>query len=241
MIKDFLVSSAPSLGVVKRRFHALVMSALPKMHSYSQHGEDVAIQNMLTGYNLGAAIYVDVGANHPVKISNTYLFYRLGHHGVTIDANAEMIGLHKQYRSKDLSLCLGCGEFPKLSKFSISKAPVLSSFRGAGSALDRNYVVWKEQYVPILTLDSVLSAITWEWIFLLNVDVEGMDLEVLKGGNESMERVFLLCIEVNDVLESEKLKGFMRLRGFRAVLQCGCNIIFRNESSWFNQYKRNCV
>ena len=44
--------------------------------SYSQEGEDVVLRRIF-GENKNG-FYVDVGAHHPIRFSNTYLFYRLG-------------------------------------------------------------------------------------------------------------------------------------------------------------------
>ena len=65
----------------------------PKLHghynlkylncSYSQEGEDMVLARYLEGQKNG--FYVDVGAHHPFRFSNTYHFYLKGWHGVNID------------------------------------------------------------------------------------------------------------------------------------------------------------
>jgi hypothetical protein len=50
--------------------------------SYSQEGEDMILQRMFGEKKHG--FYVDVGAHHPRRFSNTYSFYRRGWSGINI-------------------------------------------------------------------------------------------------------------------------------------------------------------
>ena len=43
---------------------------------YSQEGEDMILSKIFGGQKSG--FYVDVGAHHPLRFSNTYLFYLRG-------------------------------------------------------------------------------------------------------------------------------------------------------------------
>ena len=51
---------------------------------YSQEGEDMILGKIFSGQKHG--FYVDVGAHHPLRFSNTYLFYLKGWRGINIDA-----------------------------------------------------------------------------------------------------------------------------------------------------------
>ncbi len=53
--------------------------------SWSQEGEDLILYRFFDGKQNG--FYVDVGAHHPFRFSNTYRFYRMGWHGINIDAS----------------------------------------------------------------------------------------------------------------------------------------------------------
>jgi hypothetical protein len=52
--------------------------------SYSQEGEDMILNRIFEFRNSG--FYIDVGAHHPMRFSNTYFFYRKGWRGINIDA-----------------------------------------------------------------------------------------------------------------------------------------------------------
>lgn len=127
-VKSILLKKLPFLGAYKRFLLSMLNSFTPIKSFCSQHGEDAFIKKELQSYGLNHSIYVDIGSNHPTCISNTYLFYRTGLHGVAIEANSELAKLHRHFRARDIVLNFGCGSEPSLGKFQIGKAPVLSHF-----------------------------------------------------------------------------------------------------------------
>jgi len=48
--------------------------------SYSQKGEDIILRRILGEKEVG--FYIDIGAHHPKRFSNTYLFYKKGWRGI---------------------------------------------------------------------------------------------------------------------------------------------------------------
>ena len=48
----------------------------------SQNGEDLIIESLIPEQKKG--FYVDIGANHPIKLNNTFLFYSKGWKGINI-------------------------------------------------------------------------------------------------------------------------------------------------------------
>jgi hypothetical protein len=57
--------------------------------SYSQEGEDMILRRIFEGQEKG--FYVDVGAHHPRRFSNTYYFYKLGWAGVNLEPNPDAL------------------------------------------------------------------------------------------------------------------------------------------------------
>ena len=59
--------------------------------SFSQCGEDLVVAFMLGYLRMDRHVtYLDVGVNDPVQFSNTYYFYRKGHHGVLVEPNGSL-------------------------------------------------------------------------------------------------------------------------------------------------------
>ncbi len=222
MLKKIIVRFFPSLGKYKRFLIALVNNALPVKETYSQHREDIFLWEFIAKYNLTDSVYVDIGANHPTDISNTYLLYRKGLKGIVIEPNNELIDLFRTFRRRDIPLAIGCGNSGTIAEFHISKTPVLSSFQS-----NRETNNYKSLFVPILPLDSVMENMNYTFISLLSIDVEGFNYEVLKGATQTIKRSLLICIEFDTEDDKEK---FTELLGsdFELLKTFGCNLVYRN-------------
>lgn len=87
---------------------------------YSQTGEDILIEHIFT-YTTprsAPALYVDIGAFHPWRYSNTALLYLKGWRGINIDANPDSIAEFKRERPDDISLVAGVGPKGRKGRFS---------------------------------------------------------------------------------------------------------------------------
>lgn len=78
-------------------------------NSYSQEGEDLILNRLFANKDKG--FYIDIGAHHPYRFSNTYLFYLNGWTGINIDAMPGSMTPFKSKRPKDINL-----EVPILDK-----------------------------------------------------------------------------------------------------------------------------
>lgn len=167
--------------------------------SYSQIGEDIIIQDILQKIDVG--FYVEVGSNEPIQHSNTFGLYSRGWHGITIDANNEMIKLHKEIRPKDIALCAAISNVEEdvtFYEFDMDEISTISKeFHDKNVGTQR---IVKETIVRTRTLDSVLEEYmgSTKSIDLLSIDVEGHDLNVLKSINLREYRPKLIIIEIHD-------------------------------------------
>lgn len=221
-LKDFFVQKMPFLGKPKRFLYAFKDVVLNNKQSYSQHGEDSLIYDLLVKNNINRGFYVDVGANHPTTISNTYLLYKKGFRGVIIEPNPELIRLFKIFRKKDLTLMIGCGEATSILPFHISNTPVLSSFENTIGTV-------ANLYLPVMRLDDALSNIEADVIDFLNIDVEGMNLKVLNGAINTIAKTRIACIEFDNDIEKEQIIKVMA-NTHKLYRTLSCNLIFtRND------------
>ena len=70
--------------------------------SYSQEGEDRILQRLFENQTPG--FYVDIGAHHPRRFSNTYIFYKQGWRGINVDATPGSMFLFRVFRKRDINL-----------------------------------------------------------------------------------------------------------------------------------------
>ena len=104
---SILVPSALRGALVRMRARLLDIHA---QKSYSQEGEDMVLERIFAGKKGG--FYVDVGAHHPRRFSNTYFFYRKGWKGINIEPNPEAIHAFQSDRKRDTNLQCGISDRP---------------------------------------------------------------------------------------------------------------------------------
>jgi hypothetical protein len=71
-----LANKIPQIGILRRYLKACLSHILPAGKSYSQYGEDIHIRKLIDTIQIDKQrdIYVDIGANHPMDLSNTIFF-----------------------------------------------------------------------------------------------------------------------------------------------------------------------
>lgn len=200
---------------------------------YAISAEDQVIQTLLgkpkTGY------YVDVGCYHPVRFSNTFGFYLRGWKGLTIDANCDYIDLHKKTRPKDTSVCCAVSaseETVVFTQFSESSISTISPefVKEVGNTVP----IVSEKKMKTRTLNSLLleHQVPDEFDFL-SIDVEGHDLEVLRGVELTKYRPRLIVIEMlrfslKDVA-SNGICRHLEKSGYRLIAYYNINGFFLRE------------
>lgn len=212
-------------GVYIKRYLRAAADHFAGCHpSYSQNQEDVEIERQLQGIDLRDAVYVDVGANQPTHLSNTYRFYRQGRRGILVEPDESNVALLKRFRPRDVVVRSLAGSDSRLCKFNYSIYSVCNSVHEVPE-----HELLRTDYIPQLTLDQIVDCVSGSWIFLLSIDTEGHDLEVLKGAVESLKRTLLVCVEFHGEAEKSALVDFLGDHGFRVSFSGELNMIFRNS------------
>jgi FkbM family methyltransferase len=191
--------------------------------SYSQDGEDMilkAIYEQKKGYK---GFFVDVGAHHPVRYSNTNYFYKRGWKGINIEPTPSAIGAFNTFRKRDVNLNIGIGPEKTKLKFYCFNEPALNSFSEEVSkridAESDKYKITKELDIDVLPLGDVLDqhlpANTT--IDFLSIDVEGLDYQVLLSNNWNKYKPSVILVEENvnvDDLNNSPIYKFLKDKGY---------------------------
>lgn len=203
--------------------------------SYSQEGEDMLLNRMFEGKRQG--FFVDVGAHHPRRFSNTYFFYKRGWTGINVEPNPAMFRLFRSERLRDINLQCGVGEKEGKCKYYLFDEPALNTFDDAvaQSRLDRTpYKIVSEASMEIFRLDNILKQHlpAGQHIDFLSVDVEGMDLSVLKSNDWALFRPTCVLAEALDTdfedTGANEISIFMRAQQYRLFAKSYNTIIFRD-------------
>jgi FkbM family methyltransferase len=164
---------------------------------YGQNGEDLILNRLLDGQARG--FYVDVGAHHPVRFSNTYLFYKRGWRGMNIDAMPGSMKKFCELRPRDINIeCGVAGDAGKLV-FHCFNDSALNTFDAAEAAFKNKppYALIDTIDVSVERLDVLLARHlpAGQQIDFLSVDAEGKDEQVLRSNDWIRYRPRLILAE----------------------------------------------
>ncbi|MBY0340734.1 MAG: FkbM family methyltransferase [Rhodocyclaceae bacterium] len=184
------------LKSLSNRLLAATQSILPQ-RSYGQDGEDLILDRLLEGQAKG--FYVDVGAHHPIRFSNTYLFYRRGWRGINIDAMPGAMRGFKRTRPRDINIERGVASSSGTLSYYRFNEPALNTFDPLEAARKNKppYRILDQVDIEVERLDRLLERClpAGQKIDFLSVDVEGKDLEVLESNNWAQFRPRFILAE----------------------------------------------
>lgn len=205
--------------------------------SYSQTGEDIIVEFLIDAKKIKNFTYLDIGANHPVRYNNTFKFYEKGYKGVCIEPDPSLFAKLSSTRKRDVCLNVGIGG--KLSgnvDFYIMDNPVLNTFsKDEAVQLEKNgHCKIKEVIqIPLMEVEDVID----EYFnriapTFINLDVEGLDEEILASFPFDKYRPSILCIETvhytNDASSEKRseIMDLMKKNGYKPFADTYVNTIF---------------
>lgn len=207
--------------------------------SYAQTGEDIIVEGILSARLCkskriwSSVFYVDIGANHPISTSSTYLMYQRGARGVLVEPNPELEALIRTARPEDVlvqsvvlsapqaSATLFIGNAHELS--SVDKAHIESfgDFDGIGGI--REHIE-----VSAIDINELLTPYANKVDFL-SIDCEGLDHDLVKAIDYERIRPAVIQCEPSE----HRLKGnrariinLMECRSYRLAAMTDINVIF---------------
>lgn len=166
--------------------------------SYSQEGEDLLLKRFFENKKKG--FYVDVGAHHPKRFSNTFIFYQRGWSGINIDAMPGSMKLFSKKRPRDINLEVPISKESTTLIYFQFEEPALNGFDEqlslAREQSTDNKIISKKQ-IQTTTLKEIFEQYLTKTkeIDFLSVDVEGLDLEVLQSNDWSKFRPKMILVE----------------------------------------------
>jgi FkbM family methyltransferase len=162
---------------------------------FSQFGEDIRLWGLVGQRRPG--FYVDVGCNHPVRFSNTFRLYLEGWHGITIDGDPELVGLHQCIRRLDRAVCAVVSDHEEDVAFSVMLESCVSKVAPSADepAPPGTKCVHR---VRAQTLGAILEAEGCPARFdLLSLDIEGHETRALKGLPFERFRPDVIAVEIH--------------------------------------------
>lgn len=203
--------------------------------SFAQYGEDVFVWDYFKSKTTGT--YIDIGANHPFKISNTYLLYRRGWRGVTVEPIPRLWRRHQKWRPDDISLNCAISDRVGSEKFVELTPGVLSTFDESLAdeeiRLGQARLVRKYDVVVMTLYELFDQYFQDKKVDFMSIDTEGFDVQVLRGNDWSKLRPRLIVTETSTVGRGStqiEVDGFLRRCGYHSINKFGCNTFYESQA-----------
>lgn len=187
--------------------------------SYGQEGEDIILGKLFADQKSG--FYVDIGAFHPKRFSNTYLFYKRGWKGINIEPNPLALKKFAFDRKRDVNLNIAVSDKVETVDYLMFDEPALNAFKSKIDPVSLPGMPSKTVQVNARDLKSILA----EWapknqeIDFMNVDVEGMQVDVLGSNDWNRFRPKVILVEDFDIdlehPEDSDTFRFLKSQGYK--------------------------
>tara|TARA_B110000503_G_scaffold134938_1_gene214634 strand:- start:14 stop:715 length:702 start_codon:yes stop_codon:yes gene_type:complete len=207
--------------------------------SFSQFGEDLIIESALNIIKEKNITYLDIGANHPFLISNTYYFYRNGSTGTLIEPDPALYKNLKKKRPSDniLNCGVGFGNKIETAKLYIMDNPVLNTFsfeEAKRLEQNTNYKIVNDLDIELIPINFILEEMKFLPSFI-SIDVEGLDYEILKNLDTQKYRPAIIVAETltfepnTGGRKIEKIIELMLEKNYKVFADTRLNTIFINK------------
>jgi len=202
--------------------------------SYSQHGEDLVILNVFYALGITRPTYLDIGAHHPINISNTALLYSRGSRGINVEANPNLIRTFHTLRPDDVTLNVGvsdtCGT---MTFYMIDKFSGRNTFdkHAADMFVRENpqFSITETMEIPVTTLNTIVDRYA-AGVFpaFLNIDVEGWDDRILRSADFRSSSPCVICVEALSAGEDkiDAIADVLEPADYSPYCKMGANMIF---------------
>lgn len=172
--------------------------------SYAQEGEDIFLDCLFKSKPNG--FFIDVGAHHPLRFSNTYKFYKKGWRGINIDAMPGSMVLFNNLRPEDINLEIPVNDKVETLPFYIFEENALNTFieeKAKDIASDANHRLLRVENISTKPLRDILkeNIKPGTKIDFLTIDAEGFDFKILSSNDWELYRPGIVLFEADIPIE----------------------------------------
>lgn len=195
----FLISAATK--EIKRKIWREMI-----LNSYSQNYEDLIVEKFFDKKYRGK--YLEIGAYHPTRLSNTYRFYKIGWRGTVVEPNPEVKNIFNKIRPKDKFINAGVSNINDSMNYYQFLIPALNTFskEEAEKNIYNGHKLEKTVKIKTIKVDEIID----ENIDFLSIDTEGFDELILKNWPWKKSHPKVICIEDG----SKKIKYLLKRFGY---------------------------
>jgi len=211
--------------------------------SFSQGGEDVMLAGL---FSKSKGFFVDIGAFHPVKFSNTFLLYRKGWNGINIDAAPGSMDEFKKLRPRDINIESAISDKDEeLTYYYLGKGNSMNTF-SKDFIDEHNFAGKVQKTINIKTqrLENILDKLAPATdIDFMSIDVEGLEINVLNSNNWDKYRPKAILLESFELMNDQNdydldLKGFLYKKDYKVIGKTLNSILFLRKDIALDNFLR---
>ncbi|HXB58497.1 MAG TPA: FkbM family methyltransferase [Candidatus Acidoferrales bacterium] len=186
------------------------MTATGNSMTFSQFGEDQLVWKFFGEKVSG--FFVDVGANEPDELSQSLLLENKGWNGILVEPQSDCCVRLREKRPRSRVFQVACGAPEQRGKAMLQLSLQESKLAtGQGNLPKDGY-----EEVEVMTLDDILAQSPHPQLDFVSIDVEGLELQVLRGFDILKHRPRLMIIEDN-LPNRLKVHAYIKKHGYRLV------------------------
>jgi FkbM family methyltransferase len=188
-----------------------------------------------------AGFYVDIGAHHPSRFSNSYLFYLKGWRGINVDAMPGSMKDFRRVRPRDCNIEALVSSRPGTRTYYLFNEPAINTCDDV-LARARNglahFRLTGTKAIEAKSLAALLEKhlVTDQKIDFMSIDVEGLDLDVLQSNNwDKFVPTVILTEEYSVASLEAAFKSstalFLRDRGYELFAKTVNTLFFKQQNA----------
>jgi FkbM family methyltransferase len=216
----------------------------PYPTSFSQAGEDRVLNHLFRSMGIEKPSYLDLGANNPIFGNNTYLFYLKGGRGVCVEADPAFYNDLCHSRKKDKCLNIGV-TFDERTEadFYIFSEPSLNTLSKEEADFREkkgSHKIVRIMKIQLKNINDIIADNFQQPLDLLSIDVEGIDVDILKAIDFTKHRPLAICAETITYSENRteekipEIENWLTANGYFVYADTHINTIFV-DSRRFNE------
>ena len=208
--------------------------------SYSQDGEDAVLASFYESKRPDyKGFYIDIGAHHPKRFSNTQFFYEKGWSGINIDATPGSMKPFMKERKRDINIEAGVSYKHDEFEYYLFEEAALNSFdvKLSEQRIKDGCSIKERRKVKVFPINYLLNKYIpahIKHIDFMSIDIEGMEYTILKSMDfKNYAPDFLLVEDLelknDDILECSKslLYQFLKGKGYSIIAKTQRTVIYR--------------
>lgn len=197
---------------------------------FSQHGEDFLLHQLFDNSKNG--FFVEVGCIDGRRFSNTLFFEEMGWKGICVEAHSDYIQWLSENRpsSHIVHAAVGENDAEQVEFFANSRGSLSTLDKTKENEFAANYGAYfsgfEVQKIPMMTLNTIFSKLGVDHIDFLSIDIEGSEVQALKGMDLQRFRPTVMVLESDSKSQKAQMEDILLPAGYHFITSLSENLFY---------------